>query len=107
MKKIFYSLLALLALGLGSCQRESGLTNVQTSETTTSSLKRCSTRVTLWFARHPPVMVEVIRLSPVAAVMAMTQILTQTLILLQQILLALQKQRLLVLNHRQSVSTLV
>ena len=52
-------------------------------------------------------MMEVTRLSPVAAVMAMTQILTQTLILLQQILLALQKQRLLVLNHRQSVSTLV
>ena len=38
MKKIFYSLLALLALGLGSCQRESGLTNVQTSETTTEHL---------------------------------------------------------------------
>ena len=38
MKKIFYSLLALLALGLGSCQRESGLTNVQTSETTTDHL---------------------------------------------------------------------
>ena len=38
MKKIFYSLLALLALGLGSCQRETGLTNVQTSETTTDHL---------------------------------------------------------------------
>ncbi len=38
MKKIFYSLLALLALGLGSCQRETGLTNVQTSETTTQHL---------------------------------------------------------------------
>ena len=38
MRKIFYSLLALLALGLGSCQRETGLTNVQTSETTTDHL---------------------------------------------------------------------
>ena len=38
MNKIFYSLLALLALGLGSCQRETGLTNVQTSETTTDHL---------------------------------------------------------------------
>ena len=38
MKKIFYSLLALLALGLGSCQRETGLTNVQSSETTTDHL---------------------------------------------------------------------
>lgn len=38
MKKIFYSLLALLAFGLGSCQRETGLTNVQTSETTTDHL---------------------------------------------------------------------
>jgi len=38
MRKIFYSLLALLALGLGSCQRETGLTNVQTSETTTAPL---------------------------------------------------------------------
>lgn len=38
MKKIFYSLLALLALGLGSCQRETGLTNVQTSETTIDHL---------------------------------------------------------------------
>ena len=38
MRKIFYSLLALLALGLGSCQRENGLTNVQTSETTTDHL---------------------------------------------------------------------
>lgn len=38
MRNIFYSLLALLALGLGSCQRETGLTNVQTSETTTDHL---------------------------------------------------------------------
>ena len=38
MRKIFYSLLALLALGLGSCQRETGLTNVQSSETTTDHL---------------------------------------------------------------------
>ena len=38
LRKIFYSLLALLALGLGSCQRETGLTNVQTSETTTDHL---------------------------------------------------------------------
>ena len=38
MRKIFYSLFALLALGLGSCQRETGLTNVQTSETTTDHL---------------------------------------------------------------------
>ena len=38
MRKIFYSLLALLALGLGSCQRETGLTNVQSSETTTDPL---------------------------------------------------------------------
>ena len=38
MRKIFYSLLTLLALGLGSCQRETGLTNVQTSETTTDHL---------------------------------------------------------------------
>ena len=38
MRKIFYSLLALLALGLGSCQRETGLTNIQTSETTTDHL---------------------------------------------------------------------
>ena len=38
MKKILYSLLALLALGLGSCQRETGLTNVQSSETTTDHL---------------------------------------------------------------------
>ena len=38
MRKIFYSLLATLALGLGSCQRETGLTNVQTSETTTDHL---------------------------------------------------------------------
>lgn len=38
MRKIFYSLLALLALGLDSCQRETGLTNVQTSETTTDHL---------------------------------------------------------------------
>ena len=38
MRNIFYSLLALLALGLGSCQRETGLTNFQTSETTTDHL---------------------------------------------------------------------
>lgn len=38
MRNIFYSLLALLALGLGSCQRETGLTNVQTSENTTDHL---------------------------------------------------------------------
>ena len=38
MRNIFYSFLALLALGLGSCQRETGLTNVQTSETTTDHL---------------------------------------------------------------------
>ena len=38
MRNIFYSLLALRALGLGSCQRETGLTNVQTSETTTDHL---------------------------------------------------------------------
>ena len=38
MKKIFYSLIALAALGLGSCARETGNTNVQTSETTTDHL---------------------------------------------------------------------